>query len=134
MHRRWPRACRRRPALGELTLITAAAAFRWHSSSFRNHRPSRGARRRRRAWRSSAGGQGVNLGFGDVEALAAVLAERGPATDPGAGAARAVCPPSRWAVLAMQTVTDGLVRLFGHAIPGSGRAQHRLTMVDRVPC
>ena len=29
-------------------------------------------------------GQGVNLGFGDAQALAAVLAERGPVADPGA--------------------------------------------------
>jgi len=59
-------------------------------------------------------GQGVNLGFGDAEALAAVLAERGPVTDPGASVlleryARRRAEP----VLAMQAVTDGLARLFG---------------------
>ena len=59
-------------------------------------------------------GQGVNLGFGDAEALAAVLRERGPLTDPGAPllldrfARRRAAP-----VFAMQTVTDGLARLFG---------------------
>jgi 2-octaprenyl-6-methoxyphenol hydroxylase len=59
-------------------------------------------------------GQGVNLGFGDAEALAAVLAERGPVADPGAPVlleryARRRAEP----VIAMQAVTDGLARLFG---------------------
>ena len=41
-------------------------------------------------------GQGVNLGFGDVEALAAVLRERGPVTRcRGAAPARALCAPAR---------------------------------------
>src|SRR6266496_1311055 len=58
-------------------------------------------------------GQGVNLGFGDADALAAVLRERGPVTDPGAPllleryARRRALP-----VRAMQTVTDGLAYLF----------------------
>lgn len=59
-------------------------------------------------------GQGVNLGFGDAEALATILAERGPVADPGAPLlleryARRRAEP----VLAMQAVTDGLARLFG---------------------
>lgn len=59
-------------------------------------------------------GQGVNLGFGDAEALAAVLADRGPLDDPGAPIlleryARRRAEP----VAAMQAVTDGLARLFG---------------------
>ena len=58
-------------------------------------------------------GQGVNLGFGDAAALAAILGARGPVTDAGAAIlleryARRRAGP----VLAMQTVTDGLVRLF----------------------
>jgi ubiquinone biosynthesis UbiH/UbiF/VisC/COQ6 family hydroxylase len=58
-------------------------------------------------------GQGVNLGFGDADALAAVLRERGPVADPGAPllleryARRRALP-----VRAMQTVTDGLAYLF----------------------
>jgi 2-octaprenyl-6-methoxyphenol hydroxylase len=59
-------------------------------------------------------GQGVNLGFGDVDALAAVLRERGPA-DAGAPLvleryARRRAEP----VAAMQALTDGLARLFGY--------------------
>jgi 2-polyprenylphenol 6-hydroxylase len=80
-------------------------------------------------------GQGVNLGFGDVEALAAVMAERGPATDPGARVllerfGRRRAEP----VLAMQTVTDGLVRLFGPTHPLLKTLRNAgLTAVDRLP-
>ncbi len=80
-------------------------------------------------------GQGVNLGFGDVEVLAAVLAERGPAADPGVRVllerfARRRAEP----VLAMQTVTDGLVRLFGPTHPLLKTLRNAgLTAVDRLP-
>jgi ubiquinone biosynthesis UbiH/UbiF/VisC/COQ6 family hydroxylase len=63
-------------------------------------------------------GQGVNLGFGDVAELAAVLSERGPLTDAGERflldlyACRRAEP-----VLAMQTVTDSLAVLFNTANP-----------------
>jgi len=80
-------------------------------------------------------GQGVNLGFGDAEALCAVLRERGPVTDAGAPAlleryARRRVEP----VQAMQTVTDGLVRLFGASNPLL-KALRNLGMsaVDRLP-
>ncbi|MFI4953279.1 MAG: UbiH/UbiF family hydroxylase [Burkholderiales bacterium] len=63
-------------------------------------------------------GQGVNLGFGDAATLAAVLAARGAVADAGAGIlleryARRRAGP----VLAMQSVTDGLVRLFDVRTP-----------------
>jgi 2-octaprenyl-6-methoxyphenol hydroxylase len=80
-------------------------------------------------------GQGVNLGFGDVEALAGVLSERGPVTDPGESVllerfARHRAGP----VLAMQTVTDGLVRLFGPTDPWLKTLRNAgLTAVDRLP-
>ncbi len=80
-------------------------------------------------------GQGVNLGFGDVEALAAVLRERGPVADAGAPvlleryARRRVEP-----VRAMQTVTDGLVQLFGTAAPWVKAMRNLgMTAVDRLP-
>jgi ubiquinone biosynthesis UbiH/UbiF/VisC/COQ6 family hydroxylase len=63
-------------------------------------------------------GQGVNLGFGDVEALAAVMRERGPVEDAGAPVlleryARRRAGPVR----AMQTVTDALAHLFRIDVP-----------------
>ena len=80
-------------------------------------------------------GQGVNLGFGDVEALAAVLRDRGPVADPGTPllleryARRRVEP-----VRAMQAVTHGLVRLFGVTAPWLRGVRNRgLSVVDRLP-
>jgi len=80
-------------------------------------------------------GQGVNLGFGDAEALSDVLAERGPVDDPGAPAlltryARRRAEP----VLAMQAVTDGLARLFGARMPWVRMLRNfGLSAVDRLP-
>jgi 2-octaprenyl-6-methoxyphenol hydroxylase len=80
-------------------------------------------------------GQGVNLGFGDAEALSGVLAERGPVDDPGAPAlltryARRRAEP----VLAMQAVTDGLARLFGTRMPWVRVLRNfGLSAVDRLP-
>jgi ubiquinone biosynthesis UbiH/UbiF/VisC/COQ6 family hydroxylase len=80
-------------------------------------------------------GQGVNLGFGDAQALAAVLAERGTIADPGAPilleryARRRAAP-----VAAMQAVTDGLVRLFGSALPGAAALRNLgLAAVSKLP-
>ena len=80
-------------------------------------------------------GQGVNLGFGDAEALAAVMAERGPVTDPGAPVlltryARRRAEP----VLAMHAVTDGLARLFRTPAPWLRALRNAgLSAVDRLP-
>lgn len=58
-------------------------------------------------------GQGVNLGFGDTAMLAAVLLARGPVSDAGASILLERYARKRaLAVLSMQVVTDGLVRLF----------------------
>jgi 2-octaprenylphenol hydroxylase len=80
-------------------------------------------------------GQGVNLGFGDAQALAAVLAERGPVSDAGAPilleryARRRALP-----VFAMQAVTDGLARLFGPAAPWLKALRNTgMSAVDRLP-
>jgi 2-octaprenyl-6-methoxyphenol hydroxylase len=80
-------------------------------------------------------GQGVNLGFGDAEALAAVLADRGTIPDPGAPllldryARRRVAP-----VAAMQAVTDGLARLFGSRLPSVARLRNLgLAAVSKLP-
>jgi ubiquinone biosynthesis UbiH/UbiF/VisC/COQ6 family hydroxylase len=80
-------------------------------------------------------GQGVNLGFGDAQALASVLGERGPVADCGAPillerfAQRRAEP-----VLAMHTVTDGLVHLFGSRAPWLPTLRNAgLAAVDRLP-
>lgn len=123
-------------ALGLLTPITAAASFPLAFLRL----PATIAHRLALVGDAAHGvhplaGQGVNLGFGDVEALASVLAERGPATDPGAPVllerfARRRAGP----VLAMQTVTDGLVRLFGPTYPWLKTLRNAgLTAVDRLP-
>jgi 2-octaprenyl-6-methoxyphenol hydroxylase len=79
-------------------------------------------------------GQGVNLGFGDVEALATALRERGP-LDAGEPLvleryARRRAEP----VAAMQAVTDGLAHLF--AVDAAWLAAIRnagLAALDRLP-
>jgi 2-octaprenyl-6-methoxyphenol hydroxylase len=80
-------------------------------------------------------GQGVNLGFGDVEALAGILRERGPVRDAGAPIlldryARRRAGPVR----AMQTVTDTLAHLFGIRAPWARAARNLgMSAVDRLP-
>lgn len=80
-------------------------------------------------------GQGVNLGFGDVAALSGVLRERGTLADPGAPLllgryARRRAEP----VLAMQTVTDGLARLFGSTTPWIRTARNfGMAALERMP-
>jgi 2-polyprenylphenol 6-hydroxylase len=123
-------------ALGALSLLTDAASFPLAFLKL----PATFAHRLVLVGDAAHGvhplaGQGVNLGFGDVEALAAILAERGPVTDPGAPvllerfARRRVEP-----VLAMQTVTDGLVRLFAPTHPWLKNLRNAgLTAVDRLP-
>jgi len=80
-------------------------------------------------------GQGVNLGFGDAEMLAAVLRDSGPVTDPGeALLLERFARRRRAPVLAMQLVTDGLARLFGTTQP-LVRSMRNLgmTAVDWLP-
>jgi ubiquinone biosynthesis UbiH/UbiF/VisC/COQ6 family hydroxylase len=78
-------------------------------------------------------GQGVNLGFGDARALADVLRSRGGAADPGSRAVLRRYERSRAeAILAMRTVTHGLVGLFG--LPGDIPSRLRnlgLNLTDR---
>ena len=79
-------------------------------------------------------GQGVNLGFGDVSALATVLRERGPVEDVGAPIlldryARLRAGP----VHAMQTVTDALAHLFRINVPLVRSARNLgLSAVERI--
>ena len=79
-------------------------------------------------------GQGVNLGFGDARALAEVLRDRG-AADPGDRMLLRRYERSRAeAILAMRTVTHGLVGLFGQ--PGRIPSRLRnlgLNLTHRLP-
>lgn len=123
-------------ALGALTPITPAATFPLAFLRL----PAVIAHRLALAGDAAHGihplaGQGVNLGFGDAQALAAVLAERGALADPGAPilleryARRRAAP-----VAAMQAVTDGLVRLFGSALPGVAALRNLgLAAVSKLP-
>jgi 2-octaprenyl-6-methoxyphenol hydroxylase len=79
-------------------------------------------------------GQGVNLGFGDAATLAAVLGGRGAVGDAGAPILLERYGRRRAApVLAMQTVTDGLVRLFGMTSPWAQTLRNRgMRAVDTI--
>jgi 2-polyprenylphenol 6-hydroxylase len=80
-------------------------------------------------------GQGVNLGFRDAAALAAILAERSPLERPGdLRVLRRYARARREDVTAMQFVTDGLDRLFSAGPPGV-RAMRNLglRLVERQP-
>lgn len=78
-------------------------------------------------------GQGVNLGFGDAQALAQALIGREPFRDCGDRTVLRRYERSRAeAILAMRSVTDGLARLF--ALPGAAAARARnlgLNLTDR---
>ncbi len=122
--------------LGTLTLLAPAASFPLSSLKL----PTTIAHRLALVGDAAHGvhplaGQGANLGFGDAQVLAQVMAERGPVTDPGTPIlleryARRRAEP----VLAMQTVTDGLARLFGHDIRWIRALRNAgLAAVDRVP-
>lgn len=123
-------------ALGTLRVITPPVAFPLQSLRL----PTSIAHRMALIGDAAHGvhplaGQGVNLGFGDAQALANVLAERGPVRDAGAPIllerfARRRAEP----VVAMHTVTDGLVRMFGPRTPWLRTVRNAgLAAVDRLP-
>jgi ubiquinone biosynthesis UbiH/UbiF/VisC/COQ6 family hydroxylase len=122
--------------LGKLTCITPAAGFPLRYLRL----PTSVAHRLALVGDAAHGvhplaGQGVNLGFGDAQALATVLAERGPVADPGAPilleryARRRALP-----VFAMQAVTDGLARMFGPGSPWLRALRNTgMSALDRLP-
>ncbi|MBC8008233.1 MAG: FAD-dependent monooxygenase, partial [Prolixibacteraceae bacterium] len=64
-------------------------------------------------------GQGLNLGFGDADSLATVLAARGLESDCGADSLlRRFERSRREDLLAMEVLTDGLQGLFSSNLPG----------------
>jgi ubiquinone biosynthesis UbiH/UbiF/VisC/COQ6 family hydroxylase len=126
-------------ALGSLTAITPAASF---PLSFLRL-PSMVAHRLAFAGDAAHGvhplaGQGVNLGFGDAAALSSVLAAGRMLGDAGAPLLLERYARKRAApVLAMQFVTDGLIRLFEppslkHLRNGGMRAVGALAPVRRL--
>jgi 2-octaprenylphenol hydroxylase len=80
-------------------------------------------------------GQGVNLGFRDVQELAAVLAARGGQRDCGVlPLLRRYERARREDVSSMIAVTDGLQRLFASRLPGVGLLRNAgLRMTARLP-
>ena len=129
-------AARGRHCLGAFEAITPAASFPLQLSTL----PTTVSHRVALVGDAAHGihplaGQGVNLGFGDAEALAAVLRDSGPVTDPGEPLLLERFARQRRApVLAMQYVTDGLARLFGASLPLVRSARNwGMTAVDRLP-
>ncbi|MEO8628476.1 MAG: FAD-dependent oxidoreductase [Betaproteobacteria bacterium] len=105
-------------ALGELKCITTPAGF-----SLRLVRAAKLALPRLAVVGDAAhnlhplAGQGVNLGFADVQELSAVLGARGPEHDVGAlHLLRRYERARREQILAMTIVTHGLQRLFDSAV------------------
>jgi len=79
-------------------------------------------------------GQGLNLGFGDAQALAAVLAARGMESDAGAPSLlRRFERSRREDILAMEAVTDGLHWLFDSNLPGVKRLRNSgMRLANRI--
>jgi len=129
-------AARGRHALGAFESITPSAGFPLQAQKL----PTVVAHRLALIGDAAHGvhplaGQGVNLGFGDADVLSAVLGARGPVADPGMPLlmeryARRRAEP----VLAMQTVTDALARLFGLASPWIRTARNiGMATLDSLP-
>jgi ubiquinone biosynthesis UbiH/UbiF/VisC/COQ6 family hydroxylase len=80
-------------------------------------------------------GQGLNLGLQDARALAQVLLERAPGSDPGdAGTLRRYERQRAEPILAMDLMVDGLFRLFGAAAaPTAGLRNVGLNLAGRLP-
>ena len=101
-------------ALGELELITPAAAFPLHLIEPDRIITSRVALIGDAAHQvHPLAGQGVNLGFGDARELAMTLAGRGPRECGDALLLRRYERARREQIVAMQSVTDALKELFG---------------------
>jgi 2-octaprenylphenol hydroxylase len=80
-------------------------------------------------------GQGLNLGLQDAQALAAVLTAREPGRDPGdERLLRRYERQRAEPILAMNTVVDGLFRLFGNEGKQWSRLRNAgLNLTDRLP-
>lgn len=123
-------------ALGELDLITAPAAF-----PLRLMRAPRSIGQRLALIGDAAhtihplSGHGINLGFQDAQALARLLADKPDHVDCGEQTfLRAYERSRREDVVALQTVTDGLQRLFTPASPTLSRVRNLgLNLTNGLP-
>lgn len=123
-------------AVGDLEVITPAAAFPLRlrvASSFVRPRLALVGDAAHNL--HPLAGQGVNLGFRDVRALAATLSARGPEHDVGVlPLLRRYERSRREDVAAMVAATDGLQRLFASRLPGIAALRNAgLTLADRLP-
>jgi ubiquinone biosynthesis UbiH/UbiF/VisC/COQ6 family hydroxylase len=123
-------------SVGELEVITPAAAFPLRlrvASSFVRPRLALVGDAAHNL--HPLAGQGVNLGFRDVRALAATLAARGPERDVGVlPLLRRYERSRREDVAAMVAATDGLQRLFSSRLPGIAALRNAgLHLADRLP-
>ena len=122
--------------LGELTLVTPAAAF-----TLRRQRIERLVEPRAALIGDAAhnvhplAGQGVNLGFRDARELAAVLRDRGPQRDCGDyRLLRRYERARKEDIAALDLTTHGLEKLFGTAgVWMAGLRNVGLAMVDAQP-
>ncbi|MBM3346086.1 MAG: UbiH/UbiF family hydroxylase [Betaproteobacteria bacterium] len=126
-------------ALGDLRLITRPAAFPLAMLKARSLISQRVALIGDAAHVvHPLAGQGVNLGFGDAQALADVLGEAANArrdADPGARLLLRCYERKRAEhILAMRWTTDGLARLFASRAPGAQAVRNLgMNVVDRLP-
>jgi 2-octaprenylphenol hydroxylase len=124
-----------RGLLGQLDPVSTAAGF-----ALRRMRAKRLIARRLALVGDTAhnvhplAGQGLNLGLGDAEALAGILAQRGIERDCGANALLRRYERGRQeALLAMELVTDGLHGLFETDMPGAKRIRNvGLNLANRI--
>jgi 2-octaprenylphenol hydroxylase len=122
--------------LGRLDLLTPAAAFPLTHLAVRNIIKPRLALIGDAAHVvHPLAGQGVNLGFGDARALAAVLQDPAARRDPGDFSLLRRFERSRAEdILAMRLVTDGLQRLFRARQPWVARLRNLgLNLTDAAP-
>jgi ubiquinone biosynthesis UbiH/UbiF/VisC/COQ6 family hydroxylase len=125
-----------RGALGGLSLVTAARSYSLNRLSARRMVAPRVALAGDAAHViHPLAGQGLNLGLQDARALARVLAQRGRLRDPGDLRLLRRYERSRAEpILAMDTMVDGLYKLFGTRNRLAGRLRNAgLNLTDRIP-
>ena len=122
-------------ALGELTLITPPAVFPLKLTQIESSVQARIALVGDAAHTvHPLAGQGVNLGFGDVAELASLLAQTHPERIGDLRVLRRYERARRESVLLMQTVCDGLQKLFNNQNPIlKGLRNFGLGFTDALP-